>query len=287
MNSSFELCYDNGSEQLTFCKKGAFWLTSPPDLSSVQVEITGAQTAGQVGSVITAQSVRPKNITLTGAIIGDTLRNRQKLLRVVMPGKVARLTYRIDGKSWYVDGAPSHTPIVGAGDVVQDFQFQFHVPYPYWRTTEESVFSLAGLDRLFSFPFICAGRWYISEFSDSYTKVFVNEGNVPLEFELRIHALGEVSRPVLTHLGTGQCIRLERVLAPGQKLVVSTLYGKRGARLVEADGSETNAFRWLGFESDLAMRMLPGDNLLHFDAEDGRAGARVTLTAPKGVLSGV
>lgn len=287
MNRDFELQYDNGSEQLTFSRRGEFWLTAPPDFSSVQVEISDAQTAGQVGSAITGQSVRPKSVTLTGAIVGNAAANRERLLRVVAPGKTARLTYSCGGKSWYIEGAPSTTPVLSAGEVVQDFQIRFYAPYPFWKSTNENPFDIAGLESRFRFPFFSGGRWYISKFSGSFTNIFLNEGNVPMAFELHIYARNELAGPVLTHLGTGRHIRFNKTLTAGQTVVISTIYGQRGARLIDRDGSGENAFRWLSLDSDIAMEMQPGENLMHFDADYNRQGARVTIQAPRGVMSGV
>lgn len=281
------ISYDNGSERLLFHRDGDFWLTASPDLSSVQVEISEAQTPGQPGSSILAQRILPKTITFTGSIVRNIPENREKLLRVVAPGQSATITYHRGGRSYTLRGAPTRTPLVEAGIAVQDFQFSFRAPSPYWQDTEAGSTLVAGLESRFRLPFNVGGEWYISVFTGAYYQVVRNEGNVPVEMEIEIEAAGDLHDPVLLHMDRCTELRVQRAFSSGERLIVSTHYGRRGAVLVHADGSRENAFASLSVGSDLTMALAPGDNRLYFSAGLGRELARVTVRAPRAVVSGL
>ena len=205
----------------------------------------------------------------------------------VLPGVTGRLTVIQNGESWYIDGAPKRTPEFSDGSVVQDFQFVLHCPYPYWRSTADGSAQVAGLTKLFQFPCSLAGTWHISKYSDSLFTVVNNDGTAVMEFDVIFTAATEVTDPEFYHVERGTFIKINKVMAAGEKITVSTVYGRKGVTLQLPDGTQANGFKYLDVGSDLNMQMAPGANTIRCDAANNREGLRVQVIMPKGVVPGI
>ena len=289
MNKETILVYASGGNSITFLSKPGsdIWVTSISGASGNEIAISEAQGAGQVGSTISNQSVQPKDITINGAVLAMVEANRRSILACVLPGVMGRLTVIQNGESWYIDGAPKRTPEFSDGSVVQDFQFVLHCPYPYWRSTADGSAQVAGLTKLFQFPCSLAGTWYISKYSDSLFTVVENEGTAAMEFDVTFTAATEVTDPEFYHVERGTFIKINKVMAAGEKITVSTVYGRKGVTLHLPNGTQANGFKYLDVGSDLNMKIDPGANTIRCDAANNREGLRVQIIMPKGVAPGV
>ena len=290
MNYGATITCDNGEEQIVFKNGGEFIITAAPDLSSISVDASESQTVGQIGATLNAQSVKSKTITITGSIMKNVELNRAKIIRVLRPLAPIKLIYFYNNQRWYLDCVLTQTPLVGAGIVFQDFQIQLLASYPYWRDADEIQEHLAGLKKLFKFPFFTGGRWYLSEFSDNYYKTIINKGNVPLGIQFTIYARGEFTNPEILHMGTGEKLTINRTFVKGESVFINTEYGQRGVTITDLNGNESNGFRYLveGNDGDIGMQLVPGENVFRYDAASGRDLSRVTIYFPQnGVVSGV
>ena len=288
MNGSTTFEYENAIGKILFAKSGPFWVTDIDSVSSVDIDIAASQSPLQIGSSLHNQSVAPRSITLDGALFEPLEANRKHLLRVLAPQVPSTLTVYQNGESWFLDVFPEKTPDISPGEGVQYFQTRLYAPYPYWKSVETHTQQLVGLSPLFRFPYVEEGNWKLSEFSDNYYATVENTGNAPVGFKVVFSARATLSNPELQHLNTGEKIKIIRkTMAPGEKLVVSTLDGQKGVTCIDALGNESNGFRYLSTDSHLKMALLPGQNLLRFDAATNRAALSVRIEAPKGVVSGV
>lgn len=280
--------YDNGTQQITFSRAPRqFWITKLSGVSDNAVTVSETQGVGQVGATLGSMSVQPRDITVNGCVFEPVEDNRAALLACVLPGVLARFIVAQAGKAWYLEGTPKKTPDFSDSPVVQDFQFSFHCPYPYWRTTEEASAMLAGIQKLFKFPFNTAGVWFISQYTASAFHRVLNEGNIATAFEVTLRATAEVDTPEIWHVERGTYLRINKVMAAGESIKISTVYGHKGVTLQHTDGDVENGFRYLDVDSDLNMELTPGVNTLRYAAAQNREGLIVTLQAPKGVLVGV
>lgn len=289
MNKNTIVTYTVGRDSVTFFSRAdsAIWITSISGASGADVAISEAQGADQVGSTISSQSIQPRDITINGAIIGAVEQNRRYILGCVRPGTTGRLTVMQGGESWYIDGAPKRTPEFSDGSTVQSFQFSLHCPYPYWRSTEDGSTQIAGLIKLFEFPCTLADAWYVSRYSESLFAVVTNRGAVAQEFDVTIAAATQVTDPEFYHVERGTFLKINKVMAAGEKFVISTVYGRKGVTLWLADGTRVNGFKYLDVGSDLNMQMDPGVNTIRCDAGGNREGLRVQIVMPKGVVYGI
>lgn len=289
MNKDTVITYTAGKDSVLFYSSSDsdIWITSVSGASGADVSISEAQGVAQVGSTLGSQSVQPRDVTLNGAVRGAVEQNRRHLLGVVRPGEPGRLTVRQNGESWYIDGAPKRTPEFSDGSAVQSFQFVLHCPYPYWRSTEDGSTQLAGLIKLFRFPCSLADSWYVSQYTESLFAVVTNRGAAAQGFDVVITAAAQVTNPEIYHVERGAFLRVNRVMAAGEKIVISTVYGRKGVTLTLADGTKANGFRYLDVGSDLDLQMDPGANTIRCDAEENREGMRVQIVMPKGLVYGI
>lgn len=289
MTKDTVVTYEANGRSVLFraARASPLWITKLTGASGLTVSVSETQGAGQIGSTVGNQAVEPRDITVDGAITADVEKNRAGLLACVLPGVTGRLTVLQGGESWYIDGVPTKTPEISDGSVLQEFQFTLHCPYPYWRSPADGSTLVAGLTKLFRFPCSLAGKWYISKYSDSLFTVVENTGSAAMEFDAVFTAVTDVTNPELYHVERGAYLRINKVLAAGERVTVSTVYGRKGAVLRRSDGTEENAFRYLDIGSDLNLRLDPGKNTLRAAADANREGLRVQILMPKGVRTGL
>ncbi|MEG0168306.1 MAG: hypothetical protein RR709_10630, partial [Ruthenibacterium sp.] len=85
----------------------------------------------------------------------------------------------------------------------------------------------------------------------------------------------------------GAFLRINQVMTAGECITISTVYGRKGVRYTKADGTQENGFRFLDVDSDLNLRLSPGENTFRTAARSNREGLQVEISAPKGVVFGV
>ena len=287
MNEKTVFTYENTLGKLVFRYDSPLWITHVEGLSSVEVDIAESRSTMQIGSSVNAQSVRPRNFTMDGAIFEPIGSLREKVLDIIAPQTPATLTVEENGESWFLNVVPERTPEIMPGRGIQNFQVRLHAAYPYWRTTELYATQVAGLIKLFKFPFYTGGKWWISKYSDSYFQTLVNEGNVPMDIEVIFSARAAVSHPELYHVDTRKKIALRKNMVAGEKIIVSTVYGSKGVVCISDTGVITNGFRYLSLDSDLSMALMPGENILRMGADYNREMLGVRIVRSKGVKSGV
>lgn len=290
MNKDTVITYQSAGGSIRFAPDGEYWITEVSGLQT-DISLNTSQSVGQRGATVNGQSVQPKKITFNGAILGrggaagiEPL--RRALLAAVLPLESARITFAQEGQSWYLEGWPTKTPALSDGLRPQSFQFQFYVPYPYFRSAEQRSYQLSGLRAMWHTPFYTGGHFYISKYTeDAFCRV-ANTGNVAQAITLTLYAAAEVTRPVVYNVERGSHIRVNKIMAPGEQMVIST-HDKdkdagRAARFFAQDGSEGNGFKYITPDSDLAMAVAPGGNIFMADAAANKQNLRCTLTTAGG-----
>lgn len=279
--------YITDTKQISFSEDSDFWITGVNSLSSNEIAISETQGVGQIGSTRSAQSIKPKDLTVSGILFGDLSKNREQLLAAIRPEAAARFVITDDSGSWYLEGTPSRTPLIEETPVQQAFQFVFHAPYPYWRSMDDINTILAGVDALFQFPLNTGGSWYISRYEKSLFKRIVNSGNEPVAVTVIMEADAKVLQPEVRIVETGSFLRITKTMEAGERIVICTVYGQKSVTCYHSDGTKENGFRHLSPDSDMNMELMPGVNTLRYIAAENREGLRVTVSAPKGVRAGV
>lgn len=279
--------YITANNAVSFSEDSDFWITGIDGLSSNEINISETQGVNQIGSTRSSQSVRPRDLTVTGVLFGNLKENRRTLLSCVSPMIPAHFFIHEDGESWYLEGTPKRTPVMEETAEIQQFQFILHCPYPYWRTADDANTLLAGIKALFRFPFYTGGKWYISKYEASAFERVLNDGDVAIDLTVELKAMAQVQAPEVLLVETGSMLRITKTLQAGESFTISTVYGSKRVIYRHADGVEENGFRYLSPDSDMNMQLQPGVNTFRYDAADNREGLRVSVLAPRGVRAGV
>lgn len=291
MDNTTVIIYKTAARELRFAYDSDLWIEEESSFSSVTVEIASTSAYGQIGGDITNQQVRPKTLTIDGAVKGDVEANRRIILNVIQPLVPAQIIVQTGGKSYYLAGFPNVTPIFENGVGLQKFQLQFFVPFPYWQSFDEATYHFRKTNKLFKFPTSLAGNWYISTFDEALNINAYNNGNVPTGVIITVSVYQDITEPItITNLTTGAFITIVSgfPIEAGSTIVISTVQGNQSATITDSDGNTKNAWYLVARPSDMRFSLAAGDNQLSLDTGATPSTAvLVWLTAPKEVVSGV
>lgn len=287
MNDKTVITYENEYGVLTFQKNPQeLWLESITGATGLTVELSTAKSPGQVGSTITSQSIGQREITLDGCIFDPVETNRARILSVIMPRVVSRLTVENNGRKRWIDVVPERTPDFEDGVGVQAFQTKVVAAFPYWTGGDLQYESFTNLEPMFEFPFVASEEWYVSKYSDVTEKIVINNGNVPYHFDIEFRFSGSVWFPMLTHIESGKFIQFKGNYDEGDSFFVSTKFNERKIDHVSRlDGQNHNGFRFLSIDSDLTMEIMPGRNTFIVGADEGKNQVQVNTWLPDGAWS--
>lgn len=290
MNDKTIVTYETANHSITFQYGDGLWPFGISEIlgaSSVDVSLIETQGVGQIGSSISSRQIQPRSLTVSGYLLGDIAGARSQLLRTVLPGVQAKITVDLGGDKYYVDGEPINTPEITNGLGVQNFQFSFKCPYPYWKTSETALHAFRVLQKNFKFPFFTGGSWYITNYIINDRINARNEGNAAVGVSIHISAIAQSAGPIrITNVTTGAYLEFSTSFAKGDFLALST---EQQNRYCEGfiNGSPVIGYRYLSFGSDLRFSLVPGDNILQVTAPSGIQTLEISLQAPRGVVTGV
>lgn len=288
MDRRTKFIYTTKYGSLTFSENSDFWITDLQGISNVTIETFQSQSPKQIGSTLTGQSIQPRTITIDGCFFGNLVQNRAQIINTFIPGETATLTVVPPvGDKWFITVVPTQTPAIELGEGSQDFQATLFAPYPCWQTVAEQIQEVGQIMPMFKFPHNTAGNWWISRKNNEQYKTIYNDGNIPVGFAIRIFAANDCKGPRIIHTGSGKTIAVNLDFKMGESIYISTVQKQEKITLYKKDGTQINGFRHLSMDSDLTMKLLPGENLLHFDAEENYKNFTFAVIAPKGVKTGV
>lgn len=288
MNDKAKVAITSGGKSIYISFGGNIVLESISGASSVSVDVGEVKSAGVDGSTIMETRTEPRDITVTGELLDDIPAMRELLLQIVVPHRIVRITvWDNSPEEWWIEGQPTHTPIIDDGVGVQGFQFKLRCPYPYWQSGTGTSNQIAGLTSTFKFSYTFRDTWYISRRGTGQYKTVENTGNVPVPFTVTFTAESDVQNPEISLVDTNRYVRFLYTLLAGERLVLNTIPGQKDAVLYKADGTKTNAFKFLEVGSDLGMTLAPGANMVRYEATSNRDALGVFLTAPKGAKHGI
>lgn len=278
--------FESGTRKIRFAPDADYWITGIEGGDGYDLQVAESQAFGQIGASQNSVSMGSRDITITGVILDNLDTNEILLTRTVRPLAEGRLYKTAGGTTWYLDGVVSRAPIVEDTQGQLPFQFKLHCFYPLWRTAENAVTPLICLNSTwFPTPISTDGTFAISESTDSAIVAAQNNGNMDAEITVQISAFGAASNLVIYNYNTQTFLHLMKDFAAGEKAVISTVSGQRGCRLYDANGMQSNGFRYMTIDSDWNMILSPGENLLGLTATSGRENLDVRVIAPKGVSS--
>ena len=254
-------------ESITLRQRKPYFLQSIDGTGAVKHIISTFKAPNQDGGVFISGSLDMRNIIIEGRIIGSSIDEayslRKTLLNVFNPKHKGRLLFKDSSIPCIVEEAPvfkadSHrTPA---------FFISLLCTSPYFETIDEIKRLLAGWHPNFEFELeIPIDEGIEMGYREESLIIPVeNVGSVPCGATFEFIAQGIVEDPFLIDVVTGKFIKLNRIMQPGEIVVVSTHFANKKV-LSSLDGG-TNAFSSLDEDSTF-LQLDVGTNLLRYDAK--------------------
>ena len=231
--------------------------------NGISVDISTAQGFAQIGERVEGQTVTGKPISVNGVIYKD-ISNRRKILRSVFaPFTSGRLTfdngYYIDV---YVKDTPSFSPVKNDGR----FTMLLYAPFPFFSKSDTGKIEFGEIVPGFSFPVNYAEPHIFGIKSRNEPKNILNDGDVPVSFNVTFETTGKVTNITVTNLDTGEFLRILGDLFVGQKIVLKrSTEGVLSAVLI--DGDKQTDIIYLIDENSTLEKLKKGRNRLKITDE--------------------
>lgn len=268
-----KLIYETSSGQLEFGNGAPLLVTKIDGLGSVKTGINTQKSPRQDGVTVTDMTLDARNITIEGQILEHDKRKqqeiREQMLRAFRPKTEAKLTLERYGTTRTIACVPEIAPEFPSAmqERVQSFFLSLICPDPYWQSVTESATEIVTWIGGLEFPLV-----FPTEFSTAGEKRInvINAGDV--ETPIRVEISAPATNPKLTHIGTGEFIRIKRELTGKDVLVVTTDFGNKR---VEIDG--VSKFNYID-QATTFFSLMPGDNILEYTSDDEQERARVRIS---------
>lgn len=216
--------------------------------NGLSVDIATSQGFAQMGESVEGQTVTGKPINVKGVIYKD-ISNRRKMLRSVFaPFTNGRLTfdngYYIDV---YVKDTPTFSPVKNDGR----FTMLLFAPFPFFSKADSGKVEFGEVVPEFSFPVNYVEPHTFGTKRGITEKNIINDGDVPVSFDVTFKTTGKVTNISVSDLDTGEFLRIEGTLSGGQKITLNrTTEGVLKAYLIDGN-KKKNIISWVDENSTL------------------------------------
>jgi len=277
-----KIIYENDKgEIVVIAYKPPFYIQKLEGFDGAAAEITNVQGVGQDGSTVTNVSLKDRELSINGAIKGNTkeeiARFRAKLLRAFSPKTQGWLQYEYGGITKRIRCQVERGPVFKKlSSKLQEFLIDIICPNPYWQDIETNKQEVAIWRGSFEFPLELLEVGIEVGFREPSLIVNIfNNGDVPCGMKIQFKALATLSNPSLFNVNTREYFKINKTMEPREVIVITTNFGNKRVEL-NHNGIVTNAFNWIDLESSF-MQLEPGDNLLRYDADEGRDNLEVSI----------
>lgn len=268
LSKLFKYVNDNG-ETVIFDYSGGFLINKPTGIDSVSVSLSQAKGINQTGATIQSTNIQPRPVNISGYIVGDMQNGKkEKLISVIRPDIGGKL-YADD---YYLNVYPTATPSIEAKEHSAKFQFSLLAAYPYWCKDDSASATLAGIRKLFKFPWNLTKPYRFGQLFQEQFLNIPNRGQVPVPYRATFIANGDVENPRITNATTGKFILVNKTLVSGERLVVDITHDKTTVTS-SVDGDCRGA---LSLKSNLFLLDV-GDNILKPEASSGLANMQIDI----------
>lgn len=251
----------------------------------------------QVGKQILSTNIDVRDISISGYIISDdfdrygmTIKeawkkseeniNRKKMLlaRIFNPLDVIRLKMG----DYYIEGKPNSSIKFGNNyasnnEVVCEFYVPIFCNEPMFKYDGTIVTPLSETVPKFHFPLIFKTKkvnnvtveeGIIMSIRIGYRSINAdNPGSIEIGANFILEAIGEVVDPEIVNVETGEKFKISKTLQNGEKVIVTTMEGKKKVVGV-INNEEMNYFKYWSMGNKY-LKLKPGKNKFSFTAKDG------------------
>ena len=263
---------------MAFGKHSAYKIRSIQGLETSDITLTATENAGIDGATVTNRRLGPRHIDIVGGIpSGDREVYRENLVRFFNPANEGTAIIEYCGRKRKVGYLIENVDFGTLDSVykIPEFTVSLYCENPMLLSTSSYGRNIAAFIPQFSLPFKCTveKKQIMGYQKISQSVLITNDGDKAVGAEFVITATrGDVSNPIIQNETTGQYIKVMRKLFMGDTLQISTI-----PRQKEILINGSNAITDMDRMSDLSLCIIPGDNVVEYDAEDGMTNMDVRL----------
>lgn len=268
-------------ETIEFENSAPYVLSNIEGTGGVETEIQTTKSPFQDGSTLHDVILQTRAISIEGAVIGksreDMYLQRQKLARVLNPKLGAGvLRYQNDAGIKEIEAVAEQSPVFKERYSNNNlFLVSLVCPSPFWLDQNEAKEEIAAWVGDVQFPIEISETAVMGHRESNLIVNVNNAGDVDCGMRIEFKALASVTNPSLFDVNTRKFIKVKQTLQAGDKLTICTYFGKKKVELYRA-GVISNVFNYITIDSDF-LQLVPGDNLLRYDAEAGIDNLEVSI----------
>lgn len=201
-------------------------------------------------------------------------RHREKLFKVFNPKEKGILQYEYGDIKKRIECQIERAPKFQKKSNSfkrQIFMIDLLCPSPYWQDINESKEEIALWKGSFHFPLVIPQEGIIMGYREPSLIVNVkNMGHVQTGMKIEFIAKGTLKNPSLFDINTRKFLKINRIMTPGEKIIVNTNSGKKGVKSY-LNGVTTDILNDLDIAGGgrTFLQLNTGDNLFRYDAEEG------------------
>jgi len=253
-------------------------------LGDVDAEIQTQKSPYQDGMTYISSNLSTREISVEILILGtgnEDISEKRTFLAKILNPKLGpgTLTYTIGDKVREITALVNHVPIYSATEENRQSLFQtalvdFICPDPYWRSEKEHIEQLVTFSGGLTFPLVLP-TIFGNQKADAKSRIIVNDGDSSTPIEVTFE--GPATSPIrIENETTGKFIEIAQSLLVGEKLWISTAFGKKRVEKITVDETRTNAFNYINLQSTF-FQLDPGNNLLTYSTGEDYEKAPVTI----------
>lgn len=273
-----KIVFTSNGKEMAFGKHSAYKIRSIQGLETSDITLTATENAGIDGATVTNRRLGPRHIDIVGGIpSGDREVYRETLVRFFNPANEGTAIIEYCGRQRKVGYLIENVDFGTLDSVykIPEFTVSLYCENPMLLSTSSYGRNIAAFIPQFSLPFKCTveKKQIMGYQKISQSILIANDGDKAVGAEFVVTATrGEVDSPTIRNETTGQYIKVMRKLFMGDTLQISTI-----PRQKEILINGSNAITDMDRMSDLSLCIIPGDNVVEYDAEDGMTNMDVRL----------
>lgn len=266
---------NKNNEKLELTNNSNYAITSISGLNPAPANINTSKLATSDGSLLNSTFVKERNIVITIYIMQEIEKNRIALYKFFRPKQYIKLYYSNDSRDVFIEGYVE----TFEGDFFtksENFQISIICPFPFFKSTEESVIVLTNISSQFTFPFSIPEEGIIfSEYYSTNSTPIVNAGDVEAGLIIDFYSTGNVVNPIIRNVDTGEFFGLNYTIEAGSIARITTIKGQKSAKLITY-GTTTNIINYV-MKNSTWLQLNSGENQFAVTTVSGSSFLTTTL----------
>lgn len=275
-------CTNNEGMVVNFGSKFSPFLLSDCDgLYGIKNKVSMSDNTMTDGATYQGSVAQKRNIVLTLKTKENHRVNRYELYQLFPQGTKGTLTYTEDDVerviNYYVENI-----IVDSQKHVRTATVSLLCPDPYFEATTEQELTMAGWESGWEFihEFVAEGEEFGYRVQERLKTIENTSGAKGIGMTIEIYANGQVANPSVTHVESGDYIKVGTTAHPlnmvnGDLLVITTQTNNKKVRFTHA-GETTEINEYLDEGSEF-IQLQAGLNTIGYSADSGESNMTVKL----------